>query len=133
MFIVHPEPVVFLILLPMLQMDDHIDGAAGDDGADTVYRGDIDDAYAADLHEVAYHGRGFTDQCIGYAPDIDHIIRDESMTALDELQRGFTLAYAALADNQYTKIRRRHLQGDVEGTVQCLAVSYDIVTLFDAL
>ena len=43
------------------------------------------------------------------------------------------LAYAAFSKNQHSQIYRRHLQGDVECIVQCLAVSYDVIALFDVL
>jgi hypothetical protein len=43
------------------------------------------------------------------------------------------LTHTALTDDEHGEIRRRHLQGNVEGMVQWLAVSYDIVPLFDAL
>ena len=47
--------------------------------------------------------------------------------------RNDLLTHTAFADDEHGEIRRRHLQGNVEGMVQWLAVSYDIVPLFDAL
>ena len=43
------------------------------------------------------------------------------------------LTHTALADNQYAKVYRRHLEGDIERIVKRLAVAHDVVTLFDAL
>ena len=45
--------------------------------------------------------RGRSDQCgIGNLPDLDHIVRDETMTSLDQLQSSLALADAALAHDQ---------------------------------
>ena len=43
------------------------------------------------------------------------------------------LTYAALTNNQYTKVNGRHLKGDVQCVVQSLAVAYDVITLLDVL
>ncbi len=49
------KTVVFLGGIPLFHMDDHIDGLGKNDGADAVHGADVDDADAADLHEVADH------------------------------------------------------------------------------
>ena len=43
------------------------------------------------------------------------------------------LTDAAFTDDEHTEISRRHLECNVECMVQCFAVSYDIVPLFNAL
>ena len=43
------------------------------------------------------------------------------------------LTHTTFSDDEHTKVYRRHLECDVECVVQCFAVAYDVVTLFDAL
>ena len=41
--------------------------------------------------------------------------------------------HTAFTNYQHTQVNGRHLESDVQCVVQCLAVTYDIVTLFDVL
>ena len=43
------------------------------------------------------------------------------------------LTHTAFSHNQHGEISRCHLKGDIERMVQCIAVTYDIVPLFDTL
>ena len=43
------------------------------------------------------------------------------------------LTHTALANNQHTQIDGRDLKGHVQRVIQSLAITYDIVTLFDVL
>ena len=43
------------------------------------------------------------------------------------------LTHTALSDDEHTEVGGRHLECDVEHVVQCIAVAYDIVPLFDGL
>ena len=43
------------------------------------------------------------------------------------------LACTAFADDQHGQIRGRHLQGDIQGVVQSVAVADNIISLFGSL
>jgi hypothetical protein len=60
-----------------------------------------------------------------FLPSAGRIVMDD---ARDNL-----LADAAFADDEYTQVGRRHLQGDVKYTVEGITVAHDVVPLFDAL
>lgn len=49
----------------------------------------------------------------------------------DAWQDVFT--HTAFTDYQHTKVNGRHLEGDVQCVIQSLAVTYDVVTLFNVL
>ena len=42
-------------------------------------------------------------------------------------------SHSALANNQYREVGGRHLQGNIQSPVQSIAISYDVVPLFDFL
>ena len=43
------------------------------------------------------------------------------------------LTHTALSEYQHTKVDGRHLEGNVQRVIQCLAVAYDVVTLLNIL
>ena len=51
---------------------------------------------------------------------------------VNDLRNDF-LSHAAFSDDEHRKISRCHLQGDIESSVQFVAVAYDIVPQFDLL
>ena len=52
-FALHPHPVIDLVLVPLLQLDNHIQLFRLLDGAHTKYSARIDDAYTAQFQKVA--------------------------------------------------------------------------------
>ena len=80
-------------------MDHQINAHAPHNRADAENLLDIHNAHAAQLHEVAHHLRRFAEQRAPHAGDIHHVVGDELMAVLDELQRAFALAHAAFAGN----------------------------------
>src|SRR5436190_303043 len=63
---------------------------------------DVDDADAAQLHVMAQHVVRISEQdIVGMAFDDHEIVRDQAMAAIDEIERAFALADAAVAEEQH--------------------------------
>ena len=99
------------------QLHDEVDGLTEGDGADAEHGLDIDDADAADFHEMADAlGAGADEPFLGNPADIHHIIGHQLVTALDELQGGFAFTDAAFPGEQDTDpvdIEQNAVAGDV--------------------
>lgn len=81
--------------------DDQIDLAAILDRTHTKELCHIDDADAAQLHIVPQHLRRRADQLVRRDHlDLDRVVRDQAVTALDKLDGRLTLADAAVAHDQ---------------------------------
>lgn len=80
------EPVINLILIPVLELDDKIYLFAFLYGTDTEYTPYIDDAYAAKLHIMLdYLRRGADERFLRNTLYFHGVICDETMTALYQL------------------------------------------------
>src|SRR5215213_10500132 len=100
--LVEPEPIVLLTGLPVLQLDDQVDGRA------VAHRGqaeqvlDVDDADAAQLHVVAQGAFAEPDQlAVGIALDRDLVIGHEAVPARNQIEGRLALPYPAVADHQH--------------------------------
>ena len=91
--IFHAKAVILLVLIPLLQLDYHVNRLCILYALYTEQRLDIDNADTAKLDEMTGNIRCRTDQgFIADAADLDHIIADETVTALNQFQRCLTLA-----------------------------------------
>ena len=84
----------------MLELHDDLDLLFVEDRAGTVHILDVDDADAAQLHEIADAlGRG-ADEPARHALDEHGIVRDEAVSAFDELHCRLALAHARRARDE---------------------------------
>src|SRR5687767_879926 len=102
--LVEPEPLVLLARLPVLQLDDQVNGRA------LAHRGqaeqvlDVDDADAAQLHVMAQGPFAEPDQlAVGIALDGDLVVRDQAVPAGDEVEGRLALPHSALSDHQHAE------------------------------
>ena len=95
------QPVIFLIPVPVLQLNDQIYVLGLSDTGYTEQGLDIDDSDAPKLNKVLGDGRCPADQGVFTdSADLNDIVRDQTMAALDQLQSRFRLTDAALAGDQ---------------------------------
>src|SRR5690606_17508528 len=98
-----PGAVVVRAVVPLLELDDDLDALLLPDRADAEQGRDVDDADPADLHVMALELVAAPDEDVVAAPrDVDDVVRDEAVAALDQVQHALALADAAAADEQQT-------------------------------
>ena len=96
-----PQTVVFLVLVPFLQLDDHVDLLGVLDGLEAEEVLDVDDADAPKLDEVLGHLRSGADEgIVGHLADLHHVVRYQTVAPLYKLQSGLGLTYAGVAHDQ---------------------------------
>ena len=101
---VQAEAIVFARLVPSLEVHDelHAFGRSCRRHAEEV--GDVDQAEPADFDVMPRQFRARADQNgLAATADFDRVVRDESMTAADQIQRAFTLADAALPRHEHAQ------------------------------
>src|SRR5690606_35162578 len=110
-----PGAVVVHAVVPILQLDDNLDALLLPDGADAEQGRDVDDPDSADLHVMPLELVAAPDEDVVAAPrDVDDIVRDEAVAALDQVQHALALADAAPADEQQAHavhVRERAVHG----------------------
>ena len=94
------KAVIRLSIAPGNHVDDEVNVAAVLDCAHTEELGDVDNADAAQLDIVPQHLGCIADELPGrYLPDLDRIVRNQAVSALDKLDGRLALADAAVAVN----------------------------------
>ena len=100
-FLFQAQPVVFLILVPVLQADHQVDALGILDAGYTEQRLHIDDADAAKLNEMLGDIRRGSDQrIVADLADLHHVVGNQAVPPLDQLQGRLRLTDAALARDQ---------------------------------
>src|SRR2546428_8553886 len=95
------QPVVFGSLGPFFEFDHEIDRLDITRGGDAEEIFDVDDADSAQLHVMAQQiVRVSEEDVVGMTLDDDHVIGDEAMAAIHEIERAFALADAAVTEKQ---------------------------------
>ena len=100
-FFLQPQPVIFLILVPVLQPDHQIDALGILDAGYAEQGLDVDDADAAQLNEMLGDVRRGADQrIVADLSDLHHIVGNQAVSSLDQLQGRLRFSDAALARDQ---------------------------------
>ena len=100
--VLQPEAVVFLVLVPVLQVDDHVDGLGVFHALDAEQGLHINDADSPQLDEMPRDARCRPDQgVVTDLADFNDIVRDQPVAPLDQFQRGLALADSALSGDQH--------------------------------
>ena len=95
------QTVVFFLFVPLLELDDKIDGLGIFYALDTKQCLDVDDTDTAQLDKVTRDIRCRSDQRnVADTADFNHIITDETMASFDQLQCSLALSDSALAHDQ---------------------------------
>ena len=99
--LINAHAVIDLGGIPRLQLNNHVDLLLELDGAHAEQSADIDDADTAQLKEVTDILRRCADEIrIGDFAQLNCVIRDQTVSALDQLDRAFGFADAALARDE---------------------------------
>src|SRR6185312_7348378 len=99
--LVEPGPVVFARGVPVLELHHHLDALLLPHRADPEQRVDVDQTDAANLHEVARDLVPAADEHVVPAPrDVDDVVGDEPVPALDEVEYALALADAGAPAEQ---------------------------------
>ena len=100
--IVNAEAIVLFAVDPFDELDDEFDllGIAHRRHTEQIF--DVDDAEAANFHVMANHASTRAEHGIAFRPHMHDVVGDQAMAAHDEIERGFALADATLADHQHT-------------------------------
>ena len=97
------ETIVFLVLVPVLQTDDKVDGLGVPYGRSTEQCLDIDDSDTAQLDQMFGHiGRGTDQSILADLSKLHHIICYKTMSSLDQFQRSLGFTDTAFAGDQHT-------------------------------
>ena len=102
------DAVVFLILAPRLELHDKLDRLFSHDCARTVHVLDVDDSDAAQFHEIADALGRRADELVFNALDEYGVVRDETVSALDEFHSRLALSDAAVAREQNPRTEYIH-------------------------
>ena len=95
--------VVFSVFIPLFHLDDKINGLSVLNALDTEQGLHVDDADAAKLDKMPGDVRRASHQgIVADTADLHHVIADETVASLDQLQSSLALANAALAHDQNT-------------------------------
>src|SRR5699024_3643501 len=96
------ETVILPLFVPLLEFDNQVNRLRILHALDTEQRLDIDYADAAQLDKVARNiRRGSHQRNIADFADLHHVIADQTVSSLDQLQSSLTLSDTALAHYQY--------------------------------
>ena len=86
-FLFQTKTIIFFILAPVFQTDDQIDISRILYAGNTEQCLDIDNTDTAQLDEMLCNIRSGSDQCIiTYLADLYYVIRNKTMSTLDQLQ-----------------------------------------------
>src|SRR5688572_10753893 len=100
--LVQPQPVVFPIRVPSLELHDELHTLRGAGGSDAEQVADVAEAQAANFHVVPRQLRtGPDDRSLPSTPHFNRVVRDQPMAPDDQVEGTFALADAALADDQH--------------------------------
>ena len=100
--VLQAKAVVLLLLAPVLQFDHHVDGLGILHALHAKQGFHIDDPDAAQLDKVLGDVRSAADQSVvADLADLHHVVGDQTVAALDQLQGRLALADAALAHDQH--------------------------------
>ena len=95
------QTVIFFILIPVLQLDDQVDGLGLFYALHTEQCLHIDDTDAPQLDEMSRDLRGRADElCLVDPADLHHIIGNQTVAPLDEFQRRLALTDTALTHDK---------------------------------
>ena len=96
------EAVVFRSLHPLFELDDQIDRLHVARRRDAEKVLDVDDADAAQLHVMPEEVVRVAQQhVVRMAFDDDHVVGNQSVAAIDQVERAFTLSDTAVAQQQH--------------------------------
>ena len=102
-FLLHTKSVVFLVRIILFQLDHQINRVRLFNALHTEQRLNIDDADTAQLDKMTRDIRRSSDQRdVTHTADFHNVITDQTMSALDELQRRLAFTDSALAHDQNT-------------------------------
>src|SRR5438034_7448565 len=103
---VEPGAVVLATRVPVLELHDHLYPLLLTHRAHAEQGVDIDQPHTPDLHVVAGHLVPAADEHVVAAPgDVHHVVRDEPMPTLDEIEHAL-----ALADPRASLIQEPHAE-----------------------
>ena len=100
LLVLEAQPIVLPSRLPALQADHELHALRRADGGDAVEVLDVDDPQPAQLHVMAGQVRRGPDEDVADAADLHHVVRDQPVAAVDEVQGTFRLADPALPHDQ---------------------------------